>query len=115
MQIENTEQRERTNIEKNVMRRVHAIRVLRFVFSGFTVGCVLLAIALWGIGREVWVARVFANGPRDLVGHAFYLAYAFEHTRIIVQSLTLITLASVIYLARETVRFSLQQVSPLSA
>jgi hypothetical protein len=73
----------------------------------------VFVLALWGIGREVWVARVFANGPQDFIGHAFYLTYAFEHTRLVVQSLTLLTLASVIYIAREIGRFSLQQVSPL--
>jgi len=102
--IKNTESGERTNIEKNVMRRVHTVRVLRVVFSGVTASFLLLLLALYGIGREVWVARVFTNGPQDFFGHFTYLSYAFTHTRLIVQVLTLLTLASIIYLARSFAR-----------
>ena len=93
-----------TNIEKNVMRSVRRVRILRFVFSSITASCILLLLALWGIGREVWVARVFQNGPQNFIGHSFYLVYAFEHTRLVVQSLVLLTFASLIYLAREIAR-----------
>lgn len=86
------------------MRRVYRIRVLRFFFSGLFVGSLVLAVALYGLGREVWVARVFANGPHDLFGHAWYLGYAFEHTRLVVQALTTLTLASLVYLARSIAR-----------
>ena len=61
-------------------------------------------MALYGLGREVWVARVFANGPQGFVGHALYLVYALEHTRFVVQALALLCIGSVIYLARETAR-----------
>jgi hypothetical protein len=60
----------------------------------------------WGIGREVWVARVFANGPQDFFGQAFYLVYAFEQTSLVVQMLAIFTIASCIYLAREMARFT---------
>ena len=93
-----------SSIEKTVMRRVRRIRILRSVFSAFTASCVVLLLALWGIGREVWVAKVFANGPQDLLGRAWYLSYAFEHTHLIVQALSLFALASLIYLARATAR-----------
>lgn len=95
---------EQSKIERIVMRRVRTIRLLRPFSSGFTVVCLLLVVTLWGIGREVWVARVFANGPQDFFGHALYFAYAFEHTRMVVQALALVCAASVIYLARETAR-----------
>jgi len=93
-----------SNIERIVMRRVRAIRMLRPIISADVLAALVLVLALWGIGREVWVARVFANGPQDAIGHALYLAYAFEHTRIIVQMLTLTTATALIYLARETAR-----------
>ncbi|MGD0328562.1 MAG: hypothetical protein ABSB00_02525 [Minisyncoccia bacterium] len=95
---------EQSIIEKNVMRRVRIIRVIRPIISSAALAAIVCVLALWGIGREVWVARVFQNGPQDFIGHSFYLVYAFEHTRFIVQALVLLTLASVIYLARETAR-----------
>ncbi|MHB1769520.1 MAG: hypothetical protein ACYCPH_00310 [Minisyncoccota bacterium] len=94
----------RSPIERVVMRRVHRIRVLRPLISRGTLAALVLVIALWGIGREVWVARVFENAPRNTaLLPQFYIA-AFDHTRLIVQALTLLTLASLIYLARETAR-----------
>jgi hypothetical protein len=95
---------EQSKIEKNVMRRIYIIRVLKPVISSAALAALVCILALWGIGREVWVARVFENGPQSFIGHAFYLVYAFEHTRLIVQSLTLITLVSLMYLAREVAR-----------
>lgn len=89
-----------TNIEKNVMRRVHTIHVFRPIVSMGVLSVVVLALALWGIGREVWVAKVFTNGPQDMLGHAFYLTYAFEHTRFVVQALALLTGMCVVYLTR---------------
>lgn len=93
-----------SNIERIVMRRVHIIRVLRIVFSNASLAAVAATAALWGIGREVWVAKVFANGPHDLVGQTGYLLYAFQHTHLAVQILSIIILAALITLARETAR-----------
>lgn len=93
-----------TNIEKNVMRRVHLIRILGLIISTVVLALLTLILALWGIGKEVWVAQVFANGPQGFIGHALYLAYAFVHTRIIVQVLAILTFVSFIYLARKTIR-----------
>ncbi|MBI3572498.1 hypothetical protein HY091_03140 [Candidatus Kaiserbacteria bacterium] len=104
-----------TNIETNVMRRIYIIAALRPILSGAVVATVLALLALWGIGREVWVAKVFANGPQDFVGHSLYLLYAFEHTRLVVQALSLITLGALIYLARETARLISTTFSPVHA
>lgn len=93
-----------TNIEKKVMRRVFLIRILRPIISGGTLSALVLTLALWDIGREVWVAKVFANGPQDFFGHLTYLGYAFNHTRLIVQALVLVSFAALIYSARETAR-----------
>jgi len=95
---------DRTEIERIVMQRVHLIRALRFAVSGGIFSLLISALALWGIGREVWVGRVLENAPADLLDlPRFYLA-AFEHTRLVVQVLVLLTFASLVYVARETVR-----------
>ena len=104
--ITNSEPSESTmsNIEQNVMRRVHTIHFLRPIISGGALAALVALLALYGIGREVWVARVFENGPQGIFAHSLYLAYAFEHTRLLVQVLSLATLAALIYLARETAK-----------
>ncbi|MFA6502976.1 MAG: hypothetical protein WCT45_01830 [Candidatus Paceibacterota bacterium] len=96
-----------TDIERIVMRRVHLIRILKLIISTAVLAVLTLTAALWGIGKEVWVARVFQNAPADPTqAFAFYLA-AFAHTRIIVQALTVLTLGSLIFLAREVVRLAI--------
>lgn len=97
---------ESSNIEQVVMRRVRLIRILLLVVSTAALAVLTAIAALWGIGREVWVARVFENGPQDFFGRIGYLGYAFLHTRLIVQALVVATLASLIFLVRETVRFA---------
>ncbi len=93
-----------STIERIVMRRVHLIRVLRFVISGGALSMLVSTLALWGIGREVWVARVLQNAPANLLDvPGFYLA-AFSHTHVVVQVLTLLVGASFCYLAYEVVR-----------
>jgi hypothetical protein len=97
-----------TNIEKNVMRRVRTIHTLRPLVSGGTLAALVCLLALWGIGREVWVARVFQNMPQtsDFANLATFWFAAFTHTRLLVQALALVCVASVIYLARETARLT---------
>lgn len=94
-----------TDIERIVMRRVRLIRILQLIISTVVLAILAFISALWGIGKEVWVARVFENGPSDLLGHLLYLAYAFGNTRPLVQILTLLTLLSLTFLLREAVRF----------
>lgn len=103
---------EQSNIERIVMRRILLIRVLRLVISTAMLAALTTIAALWGIGREVWVARVFENAPSGISDLPnFYLA-AFMHTHIIVQVLTFLTLASLIYLAWETVRLIAHILTP---
>lgn len=90
-----------SNIERVVMRRVHLIHALRFVVSSGMLSVLVSVVALWGIGREVWVAQVLQNAPRNFMDIPnFYLA-AFQHTRLIVQALVLVSIFALIYLARE--------------
>jgi hypothetical protein len=95
-----------SDIERIVMRRVHLIRILRVVISGAVFAILVTLLALWGIGKEVWVARVFENMPHsDNLGAsiAFWEA-AFTHTRLVVQILSVLTFFSFIYFVRESFR-----------
>ena len=110
------ERNDRSYVEQVVMRRVRIIRILRLVLSFDVLAMLALVAALWGIGREVWVARVFENAPKDLPALPRFYVAAFEHTRLIVQALSLITLVSLIYLARESARGAVRFLrSPLSS
>lgn len=93
-----------TSIEHAVMRRVRLIRILALVISTGTLAVLTFILALWGIGKEVWVARVFQNAPTDFVNLPNFLIAAFGNTRFVVQILAVLSFASFIYLARETVR-----------
>ncbi len=106
-----------SSIEHVVMRRVRAAHLLRPLVSTSVLAVAVFALALWGIGREVWVAHVFQNVPQSGGLFAllrFYLS-AFENTRIIVQALTLTTLVALVYLARETARNLTSFIVPLRA
>ncbi len=96
---------EATTIEQNVMRRVRLIRILLLIVSTVTLAVLAGVAGLWGIGKEVWVAKVFENGPGGLFDRVEYLWYAFTHTRLIVQALVVLTLTSLLFLAREIARF----------
>lgn len=93
-----------TDIERIVMRRVHLIRILKLIISTAVLAVLTAVAALWGIGQEVWVARVFENAPPNLDDLPNFYIAAFTHTNSIVQALTVLTLASLFYLAVETAR-----------
>lgn len=93
-----------SNIEAIVMRRVRAAHVLRPLVSGGAIALAVFIFALWGIGREVWVAQVFANGPQGLLGKTEYLAYAFENTRITVQALCIAAFFAMLFFFRDLFR-----------
>ena len=105
----------RSDIERVVMRRVRLIRILWLVVSTGMLALLALVSALWGIGKEVWVARVFENAPTGFADSLdFYLA-AFAHTRLVVQTLTLATLASLAFLAYEVARLIASYLTPARA
>ena len=93
-----------SSIERAVMRSIHIIRILWLVISTGTLALLTLVLALWGIGKEVWVERVFQNVPADIVNIPNFLISAFGNTRLVVQILAVLTFASFIYLARATAR-----------
>ncbi len=73
------------------MRRIRIIYALRLLSSPLVLAPALFLVALWGVGREVWVAHVLQNlslvhTPEGLT--AFALS-AFLNTRVAVQALTL--------------------------
>lgn len=104
-------------IEQRVMRRVRAARTVSPLLSGEALALVVAVLALWGIGREVWVARVFQNAPSlahiSAASH-FWLA-AFLNTRSTVQLLVLATLIAALYLVREFARAVPFALSPKAA
>lgn len=104
-----------TAIERVVMRRVRLIRLLALIISTATLAILTFVAALWGIGKEVWVARVFQNTPADFSHLPNFFFAAFMHTSFIVQALTLLTLASFVFLVLEIVRVLSSVFSPTRA
>lgn len=93
-----------SDMERVVMRRVRLIRILGLVISTMVLAGLTLTATLWGIGREVWVARVFQNAPTDVLQLPNFFIAAFMHTRFVVQALSVLTFISLAFLVRETVR-----------
>ena len=96
---------ERTPISHTVMRRVRTIRFLR-ALEAPVAASLLLAAALWVIGREVWVAKVLENmrqqaSATDVLA---FFANAFAHTDFLVQALTLLTLLATAWLIASSFR-----------
>ncbi|MEK7515766.1 MAG: hypothetical protein AAB555_02450, partial [Patescibacteria group bacterium] len=89
---------EQSPIEQVVMRRVRSIRILWLVISAGTLAIITLVLALWGIGKEVWVERVFQNAPKDLINLPNFLISSFGNTRLAVQILAILTFVSFVYL-----------------
>ena len=101
-----------TNTERIVMRRVLRIRILRLIISTVVLALLTTIATLWGIGREVWAARIFENSPSNIENlPSFYLS-AFLHTNIIVQGLSILTLVSLLFLAREVIRLAFNLLTP---
>lgn len=84
------------------MRRIRRIYAVRRAAPGLLISTAIGIAALWAIGREVWVAQVFANMPSvfDLPALTGFMSYAFLHTDMAVQVLAVALFAAVISLAR---------------
>jgi hypothetical protein len=87
------------------MQRVRFIHTLRTLVAGPFAALLLLAISLWGIGREVWVARVFQNMPSTSDVGAFFRFFesAFIHTDIVVQVLCVAAVIALCWMVRDIV------------
>lgn len=92
----------KSKIKQNVMLRVKAIRLMRPFASDASAAFALLLVALYGIGNEVWVAKVVANMPSvfDLAAMTNFMVAAFVHTEFVVQVLAVLALGAMIYAAR---------------
>ena len=103
-----------SNIELVVMRRIRLIRILTLIISTVTLAVLAGVAALWGIGREVWVAHVFQNMPRvtDVNQFITFWLAAFTNTSFLVQMLVVFTALSFLFLIRELVRFIASFFSP---
>ncbi|HVX90204.1 MAG TPA: hypothetical protein VHC20_01020 [Candidatus Paceibacterota bacterium] len=94
-----------STIEQTVMRRVTAAHTLRPLLSNAAFALVLFVLALYGVGREVWVAKVFENAPHaDIIAALRFFAYAFLDTRLIVQALCLAVLFAFVWMVRDVLR-----------
>jgi len=89
-------------IKSTVMRRVHVIRTLRPLVSDFSAAIMLFLVGLYGIGHEVWVAKVVANMPPlfDIAAMTKFMVAAFLNTEFFVQTLMIAVVLAGIWLAR---------------
>ncbi len=93
------------------MRRVHAIHMTRLLAAPVTAAAVFLA-ALWGIGRAVWVAKVFENMPAvsNIPAVASFYFHAFLATGVLEQALLLVATAALLAFFISVVRNTGQEV-----
>lgn len=78
------------------MRRIKIIRFFRPVVSTHILSLAAVLLALWGIGREVFVAQVFAN-MTSLSGLNAFVSFgvtAILHTTMLVQVLVLVSVVA---------------------
>lgn len=92
-----------SRIEATVMRRVRRARMVR-PFVSVAPAVALFALALYGIGREVWVARVMENMPSDAYSIVGFFMQAFLTTELVVQVLILMLALAAVWFAREIAR-----------
>lgn len=90
-----------SSVSRTVMRRVRIIYGIRAATPVFAASF-LFVLALWGIGREVWVAKVLENmsSYADLPAMFGFLTSAFLNTEVVVQALSILALGALIWLAR---------------
>lgn len=95
-----------SDIHANVMRRVHTIHAVRPLVSGTALAVLLSLGSLYFIGREVWVARVFANMPNPVhvASVVRFFEAAFFNTTTVVQVLCITVLFGLFWLARDLTR-----------
>ncbi len=97
---------DQNNIHAVVMRRVRTIHTIKPLLSSTIFSMALVVVALWSIGREVWVARVLQNMPSITnIGAVFnFYMSAFLDTRLPVQVLTVVTLTALVWFTYSVIR-----------
>lgn len=93
-----------SEIHKKVMRRVHTVHALRPLTTTTALSMLALLLAVWGIGRQVWVAQVFNNMPSDATAAARFMLAAFTHTEFVVQALIVLALLAALWLVSDAVK-----------
>jgi hypothetical protein len=93
-------------IKQTVLRRARFIRAVRPLLSGTVLGSVAIVLALYAIGREVWVAHVLENIPAQagVLAVARFFEVAFLNTSFAVQALSLVLVFGMLWVARDTAR-----------
>lgn len=94
-----------SRIKQVVLRRARTIRLVRPFLSGAFLGSVVAVVSLYAIGREVWVARVLENmpSPANIVSFARFFEAAFLNTSFVVQALSVLLIAGMVWVARDAV------------
>jgi len=95
-----------SNIQANVMRRVHTIHTVRPLLSGTMLAAILSFGSLYLLGREVWVAKIFTNMPNPVhvASVLRFFEAAFFNTTTLVQVLCISVLFGIVWLARNLAR-----------
>lgn len=97
-----------STIERQVMASVGTIYAARQLTSLTALKVYALILSLWGIGRLVWVSKIFANFMQVEKSGAGaitnYTLYAVEHTHLAVQLALLVAIVAAVSLALDAVR-----------
>lgn len=110
----NNTKRKRTDIERVVMKRIKRVRLIKPFLSNAAIAIYILAIALVGLGRQVMLSRVLQNEPHSFFKMPFFYLAAFDHADMVVQVLTLLALAAMLYLVRAAVLTTSRTIAPSS-
>ena len=98
----------RSKIEQQVMASVAVIYAARALTSRTALEFYVFFLSVWGIGRLVWVSKVFENfslvEKQGLGAMSNYILYAVEHTHLAVQLTLLVAAVALISLVIDLVR-----------
>ena len=93
-------------IKSEIMLRVRFLYVLKKMARPFALEVGMLAVVLFGVGRLVFVAKVFENAPdvSRVYDFAMFFVRAFANTETLVQVLVLGTVCAVIFALKDFAR-----------
>ena len=97
---------ETKNLKTKIMHRIWIISHLRKLTSVTAMKAYAGVLALFAIGKQVFVARVLQNSPgltHPLDSFSFF-TFAFAHTQLIVQTLCMTVLVASVWFLYDTVR-----------